>query len=41
MRASTKHATSAPIRPGRSNPSVVNDDPLVITASRHGVPSPQ
>ncbi len=36
MVACTKQRTSAPRPPGRENPSVVNDEPLVMIASRHG-----
>ena len=32
-----KHRMSAARPPGRENPRVVNDEPLVMTASRHGV----
>jgi hypothetical protein len=39
--ASTKHAKSALIAFGRANPSVVNDDPLVMTASCQAMPSAQ
>ncbi len=42
MSASTKQNSSAGSRRGRSKPSVVNDEPLVVTASFHEpTPMPQ
>ncbi len=37
MVACTKQRMSAPSPPGREKPSVVNDEPLVMMASRHGL----
>ena len=42
MSASTKQKSSAGRPGGRSKPSVVNDEPLVVTASFHDpTPTPQ